>query len=186
MKVDGSRALSPEVQVGAHQTEPQRGDSWRVLHGGLAVKIEDGVMQVLDLVQFRRQQWLTKKQAELKNGCLASEPRVIPVILEWPSERVSLLESRLEDLGRFGFKLSTFEGRRVAVLATPSSLDFEGVLEEVLVSLCENADSTDRALLEKLSDYQEEVSLEKLLNESAIGQAAKVLDADTLRGLVSR
>lgn len=186
MKVDGSRALSPEVQVGAHQTEPHRGDSWRVLHGGLAVKIEDGVMQVLDLVQFRRQQWLTTKQAELENGSLASEPRVIPVILEWPSERVSLLESRLEDLGRFGFKLSTFEGRRVAVLATPSSLDLEGALEEVLVSLCEITDSADHALLEKLSDYQEEVSPEELLGQSAIGQVAKVLDAEALRDLISR
>ena len=150
------------------------------------MKIEDGVMQVLDLVQVRRQQWLTTKQAELKNGCLASEPRVIPVILEWPSERVSLLESRLEDLGRFGFKLSTFEGRRVAVLATPSSLDLEGTLEEVLVSLCESTDSADHALLEKLSDYQQEVSPEELLGQSAIGQVAKVLDADALRDLISR
>ena len=51
--------------------------------------------------------------------------------------------------------MSTFEGRRVAVLSTPAGLDMDGRLEDVLVAICDKIEEGE-ALLRQLAKISQE------------------------------
>ena len=93
-------------------------------------------------------------------------------------EHLSLFES-------LGFKLSTFEERRVAVLATPSGLVFEGALEAVLLELLEHREWPHNKRVEFLSDYVATDSSEGLLEEALKAGHIYRLEAGDLRRIIS-
>ena len=129
--------------------------------------------------------WVNRGLEDFKAGGLTADKRVIPVILEWPESRVSKVEEHLERLSLLGFKLSTFEGRRVAVLSTPAGLDIDGHLEEVLVAVCDKIEEGEDVLLRQLARHVNQVPPDAdTLTSLQAGVASDVLSADDLRALL--
>ena len=152
MKIDSTPTWE-ELDVGApRETLEQLSlDAWQLLDGGLAVKLEKGGLRIVDWFAASQDAFVDRGLNDFKNGGLSADKRVIPVILEWPESRVSKVEEHLERLSLLGFKLSTFEGRRVAVLSTPAGLDIDGHLEEVLVAICDKIEEGEDVLLRQLA-----------------------------------
>ena len=176
-----------ELDVGAPREtpEPSLSDAWQLLAGGIAVKLEKGGLRIVDWFAASQNTWVNRGLEDFKEGGLTADKRVIPVILEWPESRVSKVEEHLERLSLLGFKLSTFEGRRVAVLSTPAGLDIDGHLEEVLVAVCDKIEEGEDVLLRQLARHVNQVPPDAdTLTSLQAGVASDVLSADDLRALL--
>jgi DNA mismatch repair protein MutL len=165
---------------------PDAISGWQQLQGDVAIRVENGTLRVLDIAEYRRVRWLSAKKAELGAGSVAAERRVIPVILEWPESRVQKVEDLMDSLARFGFKISTFEGRRVAILSVPRELGADDSLEELLIELCDTLPADDDTVLALLSSFQTGTTgLDDVSGAEALA-ASKEVTVEALRELLAR
>ena len=186
MKVERQDAWSGRASRPGGELAPQKAlrDSWHQLPGGVALRFEGTHIRILDVRSLQRKVWLKLGSEALENGALPSERRVIPIILEWPEERVRAVESQIEYFATLGLKLSTFEGRRVAVLSTPRGLDLDGRIEELLEALCEALPTEHEAGLLILSDYLGHEGVEDLLDGELARELSKAVSSEELRKLL--